>query len=273
MIHPLNNRSFEAMESRALQPPPRTASAFADLFGSATTPATRTATRPADSVADPTRTLPGSQPVLGKPDVQGFLTTFYAQRAAETSTPGGAMSASTPFQAPAAAPTIWSPDDPYGPDQIFQQAISNQCANAFASLTGTDPATITAQLPGIPTTQAQQQFDSWLAQSNAQRLASGQPIDTGAYWSDPGPVTLNGVTYTSQQLGYCGPGQSSGPEPIFISIADQVGPDTYTVGGYQGTVKGIQPGRYYTLQQLEQAGLPSGQADTRFYPGSWTQSA
>jgi hypothetical protein len=29
-----------------------------------------------------------------------------------------------------------------------------------------------------------------------------------------------------------------------------------------------QPGRYYTLQQLEQAGLKAGQPDAQFHPGS-----
>jgi hypothetical protein len=84
-------------------------------------------------------------------------------------------------------------------------------------------------------------------------------------------MTVNGITYTSQELGYAGPGQSSGPQPIFISQANQIpGTNTFSVPCYNGTVSGIQPGRYYTLQQLEKAGLPAGQADGQAHPGSWT---
>ena len=110
-----------------------------------------------------------------------------------------------------------------------------------------------------------------MAEQNAQRLATGQAIDTAAYWSDPGSVKLDGTTYTSQELGYAGAAQSSGPEPIFISKANQVpGTDTFTVPGYSGTVKGIQPGAYYTLDQLVKAGLKAGQPDAQYYPGSWS---
>ncbi|MGA3044180.1 MAG: hypothetical protein ABSF54_25675, partial [Bryobacteraceae bacterium] len=123
--------------------------------------------------------------------------------------------------------------------------------------------------PGIPATAAQQAYDALLANENAQRLASGQPIDTAAYWSDPGPVSYDGVTYTSQELGYAGPGQSSGAEPIYISQAIP-GTNTFAVPGYSGTVTGIEPNRYYTLQQLEQAGLQAGQPDAQFHPGSWS---
>ena len=109
-----------------------------------------------------------------------------------------------------------------------------------------------------------------LAHQNALKLQSGQPIDTAAYWSDPGPLTIHGHTYTSEQLGYAGAAQSSGPEPIFISQSLQVaGTNTFTVPGYTGTVSGIQPGRYYTLEQLQQAGLPAGQPDAQMHPGSW----
>src|ERR1022692_977981 len=59
--------------------------------------------------------------------------------------------------------------------------------------------------------------------------------------------------------------------PIYISQANQIqGTNTFSVPGYTGTVTGIQPGLYYTLQQLEQAGLQSGQPDAQFHPGSWT---
>jgi hypothetical protein len=158
----------------------------------------------------------------------------------------------------------------YGPEQIFTQAMANQAGNDFASKTGDNPAQFTSQLPGLPTAQAQNEYDSSLALENAQRLSTGQPIDTAAYWSDPGPLNYMGNTYTSQELGYAGPGQSSGPEPIYISQGDQIRETgTYSVPGYSGTVTGIQPNRYYTLQQLEQAGLKSGQPDAQFHPGSW----
>jgi hypothetical protein len=274
MIQPVYTNFLDAMEHARPAAAQTDSSDFADLFGSAAGAGAQAAQAQSGTAAASGQSATNAETTtLGDPDVQAWLTSNYARPAAGTAESGAAAASATiSYAAAAGAPTIYSPDSPYGPDQIYQQALANQCGNMFAEATGTDPSLLTAQLPGIPTQQAQQQFDSWLALSNAQRLASGQPIDTSAYWSDPGPVTLGGVTYTSQQLGYCGPGQSSGPEPIFISKANQVGPDTYTVGGYAGTVTGIQPERYYTLQQLEQAGLKTGQPDTEYYPGSWSSA-
>jgi hypothetical protein len=270
MIHALYNRLCEALERPTAQTQTLTTEDFANLFGSATKSAA-----PSDSGSIPIRTLPGTQPTLGDPDVQGWLDSFYKQRGAETSATGtaGGMSATTSYQAADGAGTNYTKDTVYGPDQIFQQALANQCGNAFAALSGVSATGLTSQLPGIPSEQAQTAFDGLMAEQNAQRLASGQPIDTAAYWSDPGSVTMGGTTYTSKQLGYCGLAQSSGAEPIFISQANQVaGTDTFTVPGYEGTVKGIEAGRYYTLDQLQHAGLKAGQPDAQFYPGSWTQT-
>ncbi|HTQ53595.1 MAG TPA: hypothetical protein VMI94_03990 [Bryobacteraceae bacterium] len=277
MIQPVYSNCLEAMRHARMPgaPPAPSESDFNNVLGSVaeTDPAAAAATAPASTNTSSEPSAADSTPTLGDPNIEGFLGSYYerpAQGTAEAS--AAAASAEISYQPADGAPTIYSPDWAYGPDQIYMQALANQAGNAFAEHTGMDPALVTAQLPGIPTVQAQQQFDGWLALNNAQRLASGQPIDTAAYWSDPGPVTYKGVTYTSAQLGYCGPGQSSGPEPIFISRANQVGPDTYTVPGYQGTVKGIQPERYYSLQQLQQAGLQTGQPDTQYYPGSWSLS-
>lgn len=249
--------------------PPATAGAddFANVLGSAggSGAASARAVQPADSSG-------GEE--LGSPNVQSWLNSFYAQQAA-LNMPGDqamGLNATVSYEPASGAADLYSPDSMYGPDQIYQQALSNQVGNQFATITGMNATDLTAQLPGIPTVQAQQAFDNWLAQNNAQRLASGQAIDTSAYWSDPGPVTLDGVTYTSAQLGYCGPGQSSGPEPIYIASNNQVGANTFTVPGYSGTVTGIQPNRYYTLQQLEQAGLQAGQPNAQLNPGSWSET-
>jgi hypothetical protein len=224
------------------------------------------------STAQPQAATANSQTSLGDPNVQGWIDSFYSQREAENSSTGtaGGMSASTSYQPAPGAGSIYTQDTMYGPDQIYQQAIANQIGNSFAALTGLNAADLTSQLPGVPSEQAQKAFDGLMAEQNAQRLASGQPIDTSAYWSDPGSVTMDGTTYSAKELGYSGPAQSSGPEPIYISAANQVqGTDTFTVPGYEGTVKGIEPGKYYSLQQLEQAGLKSGQPDAQYHPGSW----
>lgn len=231
---------------------------FSDLFGNATQ-----AAKP----AVPLSAAPAATSTLGDPDVQAWLKSYYGEFHPATA----AESEAIPYQPASGAATSYPAGSVYGPDQVYTQALYNQNDYEFATLTGSSPANSMSQLPGIPTNAAQQEYDSLLANENAQRLASGQPIDTAAYWSDPGPVSYMGVTYTSQQLGYCGPGQSSGPEPIFVSQSDQIsGTNTYSVPGYTGTVAGIQPNRYYTLQQLEKAGLKSGQPDAQFHPGSWS---
>jgi len=274
MIQAMYNQRFELM----VRPLGQTAvggANFATLFGDATKTATQAAAllaASADSGSGPVRTLPGAQTILGDPDVQGWLNSYYAERKANNPlVASDGLSATTSYQPAAGAGSNFSADSVYGPDQIYAQALANQVGNAFATLTGDKAAELTSQLPGIPSQQAQQEFDRRLALENLDRLQSGQPIDTTAYWSDPGPITTGGVTYTSQQLGYAGPGQSSGPQPIYISEADQIpGTNTFGVPGYDGTVTGIEPGRYYTLQQLENAGLPAGQPDAQFHPGSWT---
>jgi len=271
MIQAMHIQHFEAMERPAAKTPPGSDD-FAELFGDATHVATPRTELPAASAASapsvpsPVSTAPAAPASLGDPDVQGWLNSYYAEMGAASNGP-----ANIPYQPAPGAGSNYSADSIYGPDQIYTQALYNQNGYVFANLTGGNPANFTSQLPGIPTTPAQQEYDSLLANENAQRLASGQPIDTAAYWSDPGPVTYQGHTYTSQELGYAGPGQSSGPEPIYISRGEQIaGTDTFFVPGYSGTVTGIQPERYYTLQQLEQAGLKTGQPDAQFHPGSWT---
>ena len=266
MIQAIYNQRFEVGE----RPPGQTAARhedFAGLFGDATNSATQGAALPATppaSASIPANTVPAAPATLGDPDIQGWLNSFFTEM-------GAPSDANMPYQAAAGAPAIYTANGVYGPDQIYEQALYNQGGNAFAGLTGSNPANFTSQLPGIPTTQAQQSFDQDLALENAQRLASGQPIDTAAYWSDPGSITFDGHTYTSQELGYAGPGQSAGPEPIYISQGEQIqGTNTFMVPGYQGTVTGIKPNCYYTLQQLEAAGLPSGQPSAQLQPGSWT---
>ena len=279
MIQAIGNQIFEPilellqrqLGQKGSEPEP--VSQFAGLFRSETKTAASETCLPART-AVPTNPQPQSAPPtldepagLGSPNVQAYLNSYYAQ--ADTNSGGsGVLSASTPYEPPAGAAPSALDEGLYGPDAIFAQALANQSANSFAAATGLP--NVAAQLPGIPSQQAQQAFDQNLAYSNALRLLAGEPIDTAAYWSDPGSFTIQGKTFTSAQLGYAGPGQSSGPEPIFISDANQRGPDTFTVPGYSGTVTGIQPGRFYTLQQLEQAGLPSGQPDTQFVPGSWS---
>ena len=268
LLHTVNDlhvhSSAMLAEPGAGQLASRAGTNFSDLFSSATAPTSKA------SLTSPTP--PPSEPALGQPNVQSWLNSYYAEQEAAHPSSNDTNAANISYQAAAGAGSNYAVGDAWGPDAIFSQALENQAGNAFAQLTGENAANFTSQLPGMPTQQAQNEYDQRLALSNAERLASGQPIDTSAYWSDPGPVTLNGVTYTSAQLGYCGPGQSSGAEPIYISQANQVGPDTFTVGGYSGTVTGIQPGRFYTLQQLEQAGLSSGQPDNQFHPGSWSET-
>ncbi|MGC9945042.1 MAG: hypothetical protein ABSF64_01485 [Bryobacteraceae bacterium] len=274
MIEAMSNQHFETIERPPVQMAAGPAN-FAELFGDAAKGAPQTvAAAPAGSAgsaSSPFSTVPATQSSLGDPDVQAWLNSYYAERTAANPQDGGA--ANIPYQAAAGAASNYSAGSVYGPDQVYTQALYNQNGYLFATLTGNNPANLTSQLPGIPSQQAQQAFDQSLAVENAQRLASGQPIDTAAYWSDPGPMTVDGHTYTSQELGYAGPAQSSGAEPIYISQGDLVpGTNTFSVPGYSGTVTGIKPDCYYTLQQLEQAGLKSGQPDAQFHPGSWSSA-
>lgn len=275
MIRPMFNQPYEALQRALDHIVSRRAAGFADRLRSATGEASPDAEAPGaatDVVQSGAQS--GAQPSLGDPNVQGWLDSYYSQmRAANPFFGSGGVDATTSYQAAAGAPNQYTADTVYGPDQIYGQALANQVGNAYAAMTGADPASFTSQLPGAPSTQAQQLYDKMLAHQNALKLESGQPIDTAAYWSDPGPLTINGHTYTSEQLGYAGPGQSSGAEPIYISQAHQVaGTDTFRVPGYTGTVQGIQPGRYYTLEQLQQAGLPAGQPDAQVHPGSWASA-
>jgi hypothetical protein len=275
MIQAMYNQRFETMERPPIRATEGSGDDFAKLFGNVAEPSTPIKGLPApstdsDSGAGDASTIPAAQ-TLGDPDVQGWLTSYYAEQLAADPTAGASgLSANTSYEPAPGAGSNFAAGSVYGPDAIFTQALANQDGNAFASMTGDNAAEFTSQLPGIPTQQAQQQFDQRLAIENAGRLESGQPIDTTAYWSDPGSITAGGTTYTAQQLGYAGAAQSSGPQPIYISSANQVGANTFSVPGYAGTVTGIEPGRYYTLQQLEKAGLQSGQPDAEYYPGSWT---
>lgn len=266
MIQAMHNQRFEVIERPSAQAAAGSAD-FAELFGDATKTVphgTALLAAPAHSASSPVSTASAAQPSLGDPDVQGWLNSYYGEM-------GEASAAGISYQPAPGAANNFPSGTMYSPDAIYTQALDNQIGNSFASLTGDNAAQFTFQLPGIPSQEVQQQFDQTLALENAQRLASGQAIDTTAYWSDPGPIDYEGTTYTSQELGYAGPGQSSGPQPIYISTANQVpGTNTFSVPGYNGTVTGIQPGSYYTLQQLEQAGLPAGQPNGQFQPGSWT---
>lgn len=309
MVHAVEKGAIEAI-SRAM-PAVRSSGGFEDVLQSAARPASQPATssetnddaasvlegeirrgifgtvpaslfqkasQPAATAADSAEVnsqtaSPDAQTKLGDPDVQAWLNSTYAEQGAANPFLGvGGISAATSFLPADGAATKYQADSIYGPDQIYAQALANQVGNAYAAMTGENPASFTSQLPGIPSVQAQQMYDKMLAHENALKLESGQPIDTAAYWSDPGPLTINGHTYSAKELGYAGAAQSSGPEPIYISQSNQVaGTNTFTVPGYTGTVSGIQPGRYYTLQQLEQAGLPTGQPDAQIYPGSWSE--
>jgi hypothetical protein len=279
MIQAMNNQSVGVAERPQVQTAAGSAD-FAELFQDAAkaniqkmdrpTPLAASASGAADiasaaqASSEPASTVPAAQATLGEPDVQGWLNSYYAQ----TADPGGA---NISYQPATGAANDYPATSAYGPDAIYRQALDNQNGNSVAGLTAIDPALYTSQLPGIPSQQAQQEYDQNLAMENAQRLSTGQAIDTSAYWSDPGSLNFEGTTYTAQELGYAGPGQSSGPQPILISAGDEIGTTgTYGVSGYSGTVSGVQPGLFYTLQQLEQAGLPSGQPDTQFHPGSWT---
>jgi hypothetical protein len=287
MIQAMSNQRFEAVERPSGQTATGSAD-FAELFQDAAkaniqkmdppTPlaasasnaqasasnAQASASNAQASASDAQASASDAQATLGDPDVQGWLNTYYAQI-------GDPTDAAISDQPATGAGNNYPDGSVYGPDAIYTQALDNQIGNSFAGLTGANAADYTGQLPGIPSPQAQQQSDHDLAMENAQRLSWGQAIDTSAYWSDPGSLNFEGTTYTAQELGYAGPGQSSGPQPILISAADEIGTTgTYGVPGYSGTVSGVQPGCFYTLQQLEQAGLPSGQPDTQFHPGSWT---
>ncbi|HXM40247.1 MAG TPA: hypothetical protein VN924_03295 [Bryobacteraceae bacterium] len=243
------------------------AAGYTAWFGAAAPAAITATAAPSPSVSGPASTAPAIGTSLGDPDVQGWLNSYYAEQ-------GAPSDANISYQPAAGAGNNYAAGTVYSPDAIYTQALANQDGNSFATSMGDNAAEFTSQLPGIPSQQVQQQFDQDLALENAGRLASGQAIDTTAYWSDPGSITMGGQTYTAQQLGYAGPGQSSGPLPIYISEADRnAGTDTFSVGGYTGTVTGIQPGKFYTLQQLEQAGLPAGQSSGQFQPGSWTTTA
>ena len=267
MIQAIGNQAFEPLletfQSQLSEMRSRAEGHFGRLFESATK---------AGQAEPPARPAALDCPAtLGDPDVQGWLDNYYVQQqAAGTAGVTDTVTASTSYQPATGAALSTIDEGVYGPDAIYTQALANQIGNGFAAMTGEDPGHFTAQLPGVPSVEVQQAFDHQLAYNNAQRLLAGEPIDTAAYWSDPGPLTLGGRTFTSQELGYAGPGQSSGPEPIWISDANQVGPDTFTVPGYSGTVSGIKPGHFYTLEQLEKAGLPPGQPEGRFVPGSWS---
>jgi hypothetical protein len=268
MIEPMYNLYLETLERSVGATAGHRSTDFAELFGDATKANTQSVDQratPADSTPGPVTAAPAAQASLADPDVQGWLTSYHTEM-------GDTANASNVSYQPApGAGNNFPAGSVFGPDAIYTQALDNQIGNSFAGLTGENPGDYTSQLPGIPSQQAQQTFDQALALENAQRLATGNAIDTNAYWSDPGPVTYGGTTYSSQELGYAGQGQSSGPQPIYISVANQVqGTNTFTVPGYSGTVTGIQAGCYYTLQQLEQAGLQAGQADAQFHPGSWT---
>ena len=218
------------------------------------------------SPAAPADPQAAAQPTLGNPNVQQWLDSYFAR--------GTNATVSIPPSSFEAAPGAGNgyENSYYGPDAIYNQALCNMAGNHFAKMTGINPALFTSQLPGIPSKQAQDDYDTMLAAKNLQRLESGQPIDTSAYWSDPGPITAGNRTCTSAELGYAGPGQSSGPQPIYLSVNSQIkGTNTFMVPGYAGTVSGLQPGRYYTLQQLEAAGLTKGQESNQFNPGSWTE--
>jgi hypothetical protein len=272
MVHAIEKSALETM-NRTMPGVSRASGDFGNFLESVSAPA-KAESQPAGTSASPSSTAPEAQTSLGIPDVQGFLNTYYAdQLAADPVAGASGLSANTSYQPAAGAGNNFPAGSVYGPDAIYTQALANQIGNAFANMTGDNPAEFTSQLPGVPTVQAQQEFDRRLALENAQRLESGQPIDTTPYWSNPGSITVGGTTYTAQELGYAGPAQSSGPQPIYISSANQVGANTFSVPGYNGTVSGITPGRYYTLQQLEQAGLKAGQPDAQFQPGSWTTTA
>jgi hypothetical protein len=254
MIQAMSNQRFEATE----RPPGQTAAGsadFAELFQDAAKANIQTMDQPtplAASASNAQASASDAQPTLGDPDVQGWLNTYYAQI-------GDSTDAAISDQPATGAGNNYPDGSVYGPDAIYTQALDNQIGNSFAGLTGANAADYTGQLPGIPSPQAQQQSDQELAMENAQRLSWGQAIDTSAYWSDPGALNFEGT---------------SGPQPILISAADEIGTTgTYGVPGYSGTVSGVQPGCFYTLQQLEQAGLSSGQPDTQFHPGSWTLTA
>ncbi len=274
MIQAMHHLRMEGIEKSIAPTAAKSETEFADMFGSAAStgsPAGRLASGAGTSLPGAPKP-PSSGSQLGTPDVQSWLNSYYAEQAAANPLGNYTTAASESYQPEKGAPTNFAIDGVFGPDAIFAQALQNQAGNAFTQMTGGSVTGLTSQLPGIPTPQAQTEFDRRLALENADRLASGQPIDTTAYWSDPGSITTGGTTYTSAQLGYAGAAQSSGAQPIFISTANQVGPNTYNVPGYSGTVTGIQPERYYTLQQLEKAGLAAGQPDAQFHPGSWTQT-
>lgn len=261
MIQPVQTHLLEAAET--LLANPNGHSNFSALFGAAK----EVDAAPAKLTASDTP----AQGTLGDPDVQDWLNSYYKERAA-TNPQESASDANVPYQ-PAAGKGVdsYPAGSVYGPDQVYVQALYNQNDGLFSTLMGQDPSSAMSQLPGIPTQAAQQAWDQQLAVMNAQRLASGQPIDTSAYWSDPGSLNYDGHVYTSAELGYAGPGQSSGPEPIYISSGNQIpGTNNFMVPGYSGIVTGIQPNKFYTLQQLEQAGLKAGQPDTQYHPGSWT---
>jgi len=277
MIQALHNQLVTAIERPRAQSSTSSGD-FEDLFEDAaqsaktdtSSPASSMATSTPASTASSTTAAATTSTTLGEPDVQAWLTSYYTELAATNPTIS-AQEANIPFQPTSGDATNYPAGSVYGPDQVFTQALYNQNAGEFATETGQDPNNFMSQLPGVPSAAAQQNWDWDLAINNAQRLANGQAIDTAAYWSDPGSINYDGVTYTAQQLGYAGPGQSSGPEPIYISQSDQVqGTNEYTVPGYSGTVTGIQPNCYYTLQELQQAGLPSGQPDAQYNPGSWS---
>lgn len=180
---------------------------FEELFGDATKTATEGTSQSATATTPAASGSTSTPATLGEPDVQGWLTSYYTEMAA-TNPLMSPLEANVPFQPASGATNNYSSGSVYGPDQVFTQAVYNQNGYCFASLTGQNPSNFMSQLPGIPTQAAQKEYDTILALTNAQRLATGQPIDTAAYWSDPGSVSYDAVTYTAQELGYAGPGQS-----------------------------------------------------------------
>src|ERR1039457_3414233 len=194
MIQAMYNQRLEVMERPPSHPAVESAN-FAELFGDATKTGAQVAALPAASaVSDPVSTVPPAQTSLGDPDVQGWLNSYYTEEGAPSA------SANTSYQPAQGAGSNFPAGSIFGPDAIFAQALANQAGNAFATMTGDNPAGFTSQLPGIPTPQAQQEFDRRLALENVDRLQSGQPIDTTAYWSDPGPITTGGVFRSATDL-------------------------------------------------------------------------
>jgi len=101
----------------------------------------------------------------------------------------------------------------YGRDALNVQAEANQIGNQFASMTGTDAANFTAQLPTTPSLDRQNEYDVYLAGVNIQRLDQGQPLMATDYWNEP-PTMVNpttGKVYTPKDLGWQGSDAATAP--------------------------------------------------------------